>query len=133
MKFVNQQYYIRFQGSGVAHQFWLLNSIFTYFQNPDSDLGQFKAINDEGMPMYENSFLRGKLYIHFSVKALDAVLPSRTLVKLSNMELDECEEATLHDVNFEKEMQRKQQQAQEAYDEDEGKDSLPPSPFVPFK
>lgn len=74
--------------------------------------------------------MRGKLYIHFSVdfpdslpvdqcKALEAVLPSRTSVQLSDMELDECEETTLHDVNFEEEMRRKQQQAQEAYDEDE--------------
>jgi DnaJ family protein A protein 2 len=36
------------------------------------------------------------------------------------MELDECEETTLHDVNIEEEMRRKQQQqAQEAYDEDD--------------
>ncbi|KDP22008.1 hypothetical protein JCGZ_03128 [Jatropha curcas] len=91
---------------------------------------QFKAINDEGMPMYQRPFMRGKLYIHFTVdfpdslppdqcKALEAVLPSRSSVQLSDMELDECEETTLHDVNFEEEMRRKQQHAAEAYDEDE--------------
>ena len=92
---------------------------------------QFKAINDEGMPMYQRPFMRGKLYIHFSVdfpdslstdqcKALEAVLPPRASVQLTDMELDECEETTLHDVNIEEEMRRKQQQqAQEAYDEDD--------------
>jgi DnaJ family protein A protein 2 len=36
------------------------------------------------------------------------------------MELDQCEETTLHDVNIEEEMRRRQQQKrQEAYDEDE--------------
>ncbi|KAJ6901606.1 dnaJ protein [Populus alba x Populus x berolinensis] len=92
---------------------------------------QFKAINDEGMPMYQRPFMRGKLYIHFSVdfpdslstdqcKALEAVLPPPASVQLTDMELDECEETTLHDVNIEEEMRRKQQQqAQEAYDEDD--------------
>ncbi|CAN1251798.1 Chaperone protein dnaJ 2 [Linum perenne] len=61
---------------------------------PDS----FKAINDEGMPMYQKPFLKGKLYLHFT----------------------ECEETTMHDVNIEEEMRRKQHQArQEAYDEDD--------------
>lgn len=91
---------------------------------------QFKAINDEGMPMYQRPFMRGKLYIHFSVdfpeslspdqcKMLETVLPPRTSVQLTDMELDECEETTLHDVNIEEEMRRKQQAAQEAYDEDD--------------
>jgi DnaJ family protein A protein 2 len=92
---------------------------------------QFKAINDEGMPMYQRPFMRGKLYIHFTVdfpdslsldqcKALETVLPPRTSAELTDMELDECEETTLHDVNIEEEMRRKQQQqAQEAYDEDD--------------
>ncbi|MBA0566572.1 hypothetical protein Golax_008873 [Gossypium laxum] len=92
---------------------------------------QFKAINDEGMPMYQRPFMRGKLYIHFTVdfpdslapeqcKALEAVLPPRTSVQLTDMELDECEETTLYDVNIEEEMRRKQAQAaQEAYEEDD--------------
>jgi DnaJ family protein A protein 2 len=92
----------------------------------------FKAINDEGMPMYQRPFMKGKLYIHFSVdfpetlsleqvKALEAALPSRpTSQELTDMELDECEETTLHDVNMEEEMRRKQHQAHsEAYDEDD--------------
>lgn len=75
--------------------------------------------------------MRGKLYIHFNVefpdslapeqcKALEAVLPPRPAKQITEMELDECEETTLHDVNIEDEMRRKNQQAQqEAYDEDE--------------
>lgn len=75
--------------------------------------------------------MRGKLYIHFTVdfpdslapeqcKALEAVLPSRASVQLTDMELDECEETTLYDVNIEEEMRRKQAQAaQEAYEEDD--------------
>ncbi|CAK7332057.1 unnamed protein product [Dovyalis caffra] len=93
---------------------------------PDS----FKAINDEGMPMYQRPFMKGKLYIHFTVdfpdsltpdqiKAIEAILP-RPLSQLTDMELDECEETTLHDVNIEEEMRRKQQAREEAYDEDEG-------------
>ncbi|XP_022933971.1 dnaJ protein homolog [Cucurbita moschata] len=95
---------------------------------PDS----FKAINDEGMPVYQRPFMKGKLYIHFSVdfpeslsaeqmKALETVLPSKpSSSKLTDMEVDECEETTMHDVNIEEEMRRKQHQAQgEAHEEDE--------------
>ncbi|PHT54195.1 Chaperone protein dnaJ 2 [Capsicum baccatum] len=92
---------------------------------------QFKGINDEGMPLYQSSFMRGKLYIHFTVdfpdaltpelcKNLEAVLPQKPKAQATDMELDECEETTLHDVNIEEEMRRKQQQqAQEAYEEDD--------------
>ncbi|KAL7218438.1 hypothetical protein ACSBR2_011663 [Camellia fascicularis] len=91
---------------------------------------QFKKINDEGMPIYQRLFMRGKLYIHFTVdfresltpeqfKAFEAVLPPRPSMQMSEMELDECEETTRHDVNIEEEMRWKQQQAQEAYHEDE--------------
>lgn len=95
--------------------------------------GQFKAINDEGMPIYQRPFMKGKLYIHFSVdfpesgslsreqcKALEAILPPRPSSEMTDMELDECEETILQDVNMEEEMRRKQQQAREdAYEEDE--------------
>jgi DnaJ family protein A protein 2 len=92
---------------------------------------QFKAISDEGMPMYQRPFMKGKLYISFTVEfpdslnpeqvqALEAVLPLRPTLQMTPMELDECEETTLHDVNIEEEMRRKQAQAhQEAYDEDD--------------
>ncbi|PWZ12792.1 DnaJ 2 [Zea mays] len=93
---------------------------------PDS----FKAINDEGMPMYQRPFMKGKLYIHFSVefpnslsleqcKALEAVLPPKPISQYTDMELDECEETMPYDVNIEEEMRRRRQQHQEAYDEDD--------------
>ncbi|XP_057978800.1 dnaJ protein homolog 2-like [Malania oleifera] len=96
--------------------------------------GQYKAINDEGMPHHQRPFMKGRLFIHFNVdfpdsgvlspdqcQVLEKVLPPRTSKHLTDMELDECEETTLHDVNFEEEMRRKQQQQhqQEAYEEDD--------------
>nr|GMC95792.1 DnaJ protein homolog [Ipomoea batatas] len=51
---------------------------------------------------------------------LEVVLLPRPITGITEMELDECEETTLHDVNIEEEMRRKQQQqAQEAYEEDD--------------
>ncbi|XP_024404154.1 dnaJ protein homolog [Physcomitrium patens] len=94
--------------------------------------GQFKAINDEGMPQYQRPFMKGKLYLHFTVefpesgslsseqcRMLESILPPRASSHLTDMDLDECEETTLIDVNIEEEMRRKHQQQQEAYDEDE--------------
>ncbi|ONK73552.1 uncharacterized protein A4U43_C04F32810 [Asparagus officinalis] len=95
--------------------------------------GQHKAINDEGMPHHQRPFMKGRLYIQFDVefpesgvlsadqrRSLEKILPPRPSSRLSAMELDECEETTLHDVNIEEEMRRKQQQQQqEAYDEDD--------------
>ena len=104
---------------------WNTDPVFSF-----GSADQFKAINDEGMPMYQRPFMRGKMYIHFTVdfpesltaeqcKNLEAVLPPKPKLQVSDMELDECEETTLHDVNIEDEMRRKQQAAQEAYDEDD--------------
>lgn len=92
--------------------------------------GQFKAIDDEGMPVHTRPFMKGKLFIHFNVefpdslsseqcKALEQVLPPRLSSQLTDMEVDDCEETTMHDVNIEEEMRRKQAQQQEAYEEDE--------------
>eukprot|EP00245_Coleochaete_scutata_P011786 TRINITY_DN4449_c0_g1_i1.p1 TRINITY_DN4449_c0_g1~~TRINITY_DN4449_c0_g1_i1.p1 ORF type:complete len:421 (-),score=124.70 TRINITY_DN4449_c0_g1_i1:621-1883(-) len=92
--------------------------------------GAFKAINEEGMPQYSRPFMKGRLYIHFSVEfpesltleqcaLLESVLPAKPTSTLSAMELDNCEETIMHDVNIEEEMRRKQQQQQEAYDEDD--------------
>ncbi|KAD7479913.1 hypothetical protein E3N88_03049 [Mikania micrantha] len=53
-------------------------------------------------------------------KVLEAILPSKPSRHMTDMELDECEETMLHDVNIKEETRRKQQQqAHEAYDEDE--------------
>ncbi|EFJ11191.1 hypothetical protein SELMODRAFT_118063 [Selaginella moellendorffii] len=96
---------------------------------------QFKGIDDEGMPHYQRPFMKGRLFIQFHVdfpdsgslspeqcKMLETILPPRPTNHLTDMELDECEETTLLDVNIEEEMRRKQQhqqQQQEAYDEDD--------------
>ncbi|XP_054781039.1 chaperone protein dnaJ A6-like [Prosopis cineraria] len=100
--------------------------------------GQYKAINDEGMPHHNRPFMRGRLYIQFNVdfpdsgfltpdqcKLLETVLPRKPSKQLTDTELDDCEETTLHDVNIEEEMNRKKQQYQEAYDEDDDEPSMP--------
>ncbi|CAK9149377.1 unnamed protein product [Ilex paraguariensis] len=94
---------------------------------------QYKAINDEGMPQHQRQFMKGRLFIHFSVvfpesgvlspdKCLsleDILLPTPGKLK-KDVALDDCEETILHDVNIEEEMRRKEQQRQqEAYDEDD--------------
>ncbi|XP_028554642.1 dnaJ protein homolog 2-like isoform X1 [Dendrobium catenatum] len=81
--------------------------------------GQSKAINDEGMPNYpyHRAFMKGRLYIKFNVefpdsgvlslgqcRHLEAILPPRTSTWMTDMELDECEETTIYDVNIEDEM-----------------------------
>ncbi|KAF7825212.1 dnaJ protein-like protein 1 [Senna tora] len=95
--------------------------------------GQYKAINDEGMPHRSRPFMKGQLYIQFNVdfpesgflspdqcRLLESVLPPKMSRTLTDMEVDECEETTLHDVNMEEEArQKRQQKFQEAYDEDD--------------
>lgn len=57
--------------------------------------------------------MEGRLYIYLTVdfpgtgslmmdnkKALEAILPPRPLSQLTDMELDECKETTLHDINL---------------------------------
>ncbi|KAM3733225.1 hypothetical protein ACB098_11G118900 [Castanea mollissima] len=102
--------------------------------------GQSKAINDEGMPHHQRPFMRGRLYIHFNVEfpdsgmispeqcqTLETLLPPRASKHLTDMELDDCEETTLHDVNIEDEMRRKKQpqQFQEMYDDEDDEPSMP--------
>ncbi|XVF73487.1 hypothetical protein PTKIN_Ptkin12aG0205100 [Pterospermum kingtungense] len=94
---------------------------------------QYKAINDEGMPHHQRPFMKGRLFIHFKVdfpesgvfspaqcRTLETILPKRPGKQLADMDLDDCEETTLNDVNIE-EMRRKEQQRRhrEAYDEDD--------------
>ncbi|PHT40325.1 hypothetical protein CQW23_19179 [Capsicum baccatum] len=74
--------------------------------------------------------MRGKLYIHFIVylpesltlelcRNLKAVLRPRTKQHVFDIELDECQETTLHDVNIGEKMCRKQQASQGSYAEDD--------------
>lgn len=104
---------------------------------------QYKAINDEGMPHHQRPFIKGRLFIHFNVvfpesgflspekcRDLEAVLPRKPGKQPSDNEVDECEETTLHDVDMEEEMRRKEQRRQyEAYDdEDDDEDDEPTMP-----
>jgi DnaJ family protein A protein 2 len=96
--------------------------------------GQHKAINDEGMPQHGRPFMKGRLFVEFNVefpeagafspdqcRALEKILPRKAGGQLTDMEVDQCEETIMHDVNIEEEMRRRQyQRQQEAYDEDEG-------------
>jgi len=88
--------------------------------------------------MHQRPFMKGKLYIHFTVdfpdslspdqtKAIEAVLP-KPKADLSDMEIDECEETTLHEVNIEDEMRRKAQAQREAYDDDDDDEDGPGGP-----
>ncbi|CAN8252532.1 unnamed protein product [Cochlearia groenlandica] len=98
--------------------------------NPDS----YKSISEEGMPIYQRPFMKGNMYIHFTVefpeslsldqiKAIETVLPKPA--QLSEMETDDCEETTLHDVNIDEEMKRNAQAQREAYDDDEDDEESP--------
>lgn len=82
--------------------------------------GEYKVINDEGMPKYERPSMKGRLYVHFSVcfpksgtlsldqiETIEAGLPPRA----SGQSLDECEETTLRDVNIDDKMRRKHSSA----------------------
>lgn len=95
------------------------------------------------MPQHNRPFMRGRLYIKFSVdfpdsgflppsqsQALEKILPQKTSKKLSQKELDNCEETTLHDVNIAEEMSRKKQQYSEAYDDDDDEDGESSMPRV---
>ncbi|KAM3323031.1 dnaJ protein [Capsicum chacoense] len=93
---------------------------------------QCKAINGEGMPKFRMHFIKGRLYIHFKVvfpesgvlspekcRSIEAILPTSPGKSSLEMELDDCEETIMHDVNIEEEMRRKaQRRRQEAYDSD---------------
>jgi len=107
-------------------------------QNPGEVIkpGQHKAIEDEGMPQYERSFMKGSLYIKFNIEfpnsnffspecchKLEKILPPKP-DQPTHMQIEECEETVLHDVNIEDEMKRrKYQKQQEAYDDEEDEES----------
>ena len=90
------------------------------------------------MPQHGRPFMKGRLFVEFSVefpeagvlnpaqcRSLEKILPPRPS-QSSDMELDECEETTMHDVNIEEEMRRKQnQRRQEAYDDEDEDDGAP--------
>uniref|UniRef100_A0A2N9I2K2 GAG-pre-integrase domain-containing protein n=1 Tax=Fagus sylvatica TaxID=28930 RepID=A0A2N9I2K2_FAGSY len=98
--------------------------IFTKALSKDS----FQRLRSKlGVMLPPTSSLRGSdkcesqfTYTVNSKPRISSVLPPKSSTQLTDMELDECEETTLHDVNIEDEMRRKQHShSQEAYDEDE--------------
>jgi len=95
------------------------------------------------MPQHGRPFMKGRLYIKFSVDfpdsgflspsqslELEKILPQKTSKSLSQKEVDDCEETTLHDVNIAEEMSRKKQQYREAYDDDDDEDDEHSQPRV---
>ncbi|GLT84339.1 hypothetical protein SLE2022_025750 [Rubroshorea leprosula] len=105
--------------------------------------GQYKAINDEGMPHHQRPFMKGRLYIHFNVnfpdygilsleqcRTLETILPPKPKRHLTDMEVDECEETTLHDVNREEVRRKQQQQRQKEVYEEDGDDDEESMPRV---
>lgn len=93
--------------------------------------GSFKAIYDEGMPTYQQPFTKGRLFIHFNVKfpepgdlsdddlkALEKILPARPELSIN---MDNCEECSMTDVDMEQEKKR-QAQSRNAYDDDDDDD-----------
>jgi DnaJ family protein A protein 2 len=92
--------------------------------------GAFKAVFDEGMPDWQRSFDKGKLFVHFNVKfpepgdiadadvsVLEKVLGPRPAL---SVDMDNCEEVSAMDVDMEQEMRRQQQQQQQqSYDDDD--------------
>lgn len=89
------------------------------------------------MHSYQRPFMKGCLYIHFNVEFPDsgALSPEKCLalkttlpIDSSAVDLDECEEMTMYDVDIKQEMnQKKYQRRQEAYEEEDDNDepSLP--------
>ncbi|RWR81709.1 LOW QUALITY PROTEIN: dnaJ protein [Cinnamomum micranthum f. kanehirae] len=80
---------------------WAFEFVLTHLDNRELDahleklLSKVKVINEEGMPIYQRPYMKGKLYIHFFVdislpselyKDLKSALPRRTSV-LTDIEL----------------------------------------------
>jgi DnaJ family protein A protein 2 len=92
---------------------------------PDS----FKAVYDEGMPIWQRSLEKGRLFIHFDVTfpepgdlgdreiaALAALLPPRPPLEV---EIDACQEVSVTDIDMESEMRRQQERQADEEDDDE--------------
>ncbi|MCL7035188.1 hypothetical protein MKW94_011550 [Papaver nudicaule] len=68
--------------------------------------GTYKAVNDEGMPVYQRPSVKGKLYIHFTIEFPDSLT------------MEQCK--ALEGVsNEEIRIRKAQAQAAEVYDEDD--------------
>lgn len=88
--------------------------------------GDIKCIHNEGMPVYQDPFVKGKLIIHFTVNfpkklnpavatQLESLLPKRDEVMVTT----DAEDVHMEEVDLEEE--RRRQMREEAYDEDDGR------------
>jgi DnaJ family protein A protein 2 len=91
--------------------------------------GCFKAVYDEGMPVWQRSVEKGRLFIQFDVvfpepgdlgdkeiAALAALLPPRPILEL---DLDSCQEVGVSDINMEQELLRERERQAEEEGEDD--------------
>lgn len=91
--------------------------------------GSFKAVYDEGMPMWQRSSEKGRLFIHFNVvfpepgdlgdkevAQLAALLPPRPSLEV---DLDACHEVSVSDIDMEQEMKRQRERQLEEDEEDD--------------
>lgn len=89
----------------------------------------FKAVYDEGMPVWQRGSDKGRLFIHFDVTfpepgdlsdnelaGLAALLPPRPPLEV---DLDACHEVSCSEVDMEQEMQRQRDRQQEEGGEEE--------------
>uniref|UniRef100_A0A7S0SLL4 J domain-containing protein n=1 Tax=Mantoniella antarctica TaxID=81844 RepID=A0A7S0SLL4_9CHLO len=89
----------------------------------------FKAVYDEGMPTHQRPFDKGKLFVHFNVtfpepgdlsdedlKALEKLLPARPSVEIDP---DNHEECSMHDVDMDAEMKRARGRGQATNEDDD--------------
>jgi DnaJ family protein A protein 2 len=91
--------------------------------------GSFKAVYDEGMPVWQRGSEKGRLFIHFNVvfpepgdlgdkevAQLAALLPPRPSLEV---DLDACHEVSVSDIDMEQEMKRQRERQLEEDEEDD--------------
>lgn len=91
--------------------------------------GSFKAVYDEGMPVWQRSSDKGRLFIHFDVvfpepgdlgdkeiAQLASLLPPRPTV---DVDLESCQEVSVSDIDMEQEMRRQRERQMEEDEDDD--------------
>lgn len=92
--------------------------------------GEFRCIEDEGMPQKNNPMLKGNLYVEFNVvfpKPGDLKGPTVDILKQAlpsseqmDVDGDEVEEVDMHTVDIENELRRRKEQFRQ--EQDDGSD-----------
>lgn len=91
--------------------------------------GAFKAVYDEGMPTWQRTLDKGRLFIHFDVvfpepgdlgdkevAALADLLPPRPSLEV---DIETCQEVSVSDVDMEQELRRQKERQMEDEDEED--------------